>query len=197
MNAQEIIEFLGGAAAISATIAYLGQKAIDGYVAGRIEAYKSELQRIASEHSIRFQKLHGERAEVIKDLYGKLAILDDTLYSTLRGFQAVTDQPLSEKVTRLAEQFNNLREYFLPRRIFFTEDLCVLVDQILEIAKGIFFDITTYPVDPTAEEYRYDREILKERHEFWEKARAAHTSEFAKLKSALEVQFRAILGIEA
>ena len=183
MNAQEIIEFLGGATAISLTVGYLGQKAIDGYVSGRI-----------SEHSIRFQRLHSERAEVIKEFYAKLAVLDDTLYSTLRGFQAVGEPPLTEKVARLSEQFNSLREYFLPRRIFFDEQLCKLIDQVLDIAKGIFFDITTYTVDPTDVEYRYNREVLKERHEFWEKGRAAHASEFAQLKTNLETQFREILG---
>ncbi len=197
MNTQEIIEFLGGATAISLTVGYLGQKAIDGYVSGRIEAYNSELQRIASEHSIRFQKLHSERAEVIKEFYARLATLDETLHSTLRGFQAVGEHPLTEKVGRLAEQFNSLREYFLPRRIFFDEKLCTLIDQTLDISKGIFFDITTYPVDPSADEYRYNREVLKERHEFWEKARAAHAKQFAELKIALETQFRGLLGIEA
>ena len=197
MNAQEIIEFLGGATAISVTIGYLGQKAIDGYVSGRIEAYKSELQRIASEHSIRFQRLHSERAEVIKEFYAKLAVLDDTLYSTLRGFQAVGDTPLTEKVSRLAEQFNSLRDYFLPRRIFFDEQLCKLIDQTLDIAKGIFYDITTYTVEPTDVEYKYNREVLKERHEFWEKARTSHSQEFVELKTKLESQFREIMGIKA
>lgn len=197
MNAQEIIEFLGGATALSLTVGYLGQKAIDGYVSGRIEAYKSELQRITSEHSIRFQKLHTERAEVIKDFYAKLSALDDNLRSTLSGFQALGEQPLTEKVDHLAQHFNALRDYFLPRRVFFDESLCKLIDQTLEIARGIFFDITTYPVDPSADENRYNREVLKERHEFWEKARTAHAHQFAELKIALEAQFRGLLGIKA
>ena len=196
MNPQEIIEFLGGATAIALTVGYLGQKAIEGYVSGRIESYKSELQRITSEHSITFQRLHSERAEVIKEFYAKLAILDDTLYSTLRSFQAVSETPLTEKVSRLAEQFNSLRDYFLPRRIFFDEQLCKLVDQTLDIAKGIFYDITTYTVDPTDVEYKYNRDVLGERHEFWEKARNSHSNEFADLKTKLEGQFREIMGIK-
>jgi hypothetical protein len=145
-----MIEFFVGATAISATIAYLGKKAIEAYLAGRVEAYKSNLEKIANEHSIRFQRLHTERAEVIKDLYGKLAILDDTLYSTLRPFQGVGEPELKAKVSLLAEQFNDLRNYFLPRRIFFEEKVCELIDRILETAKGVFYDITAYPVDPLA-----------------------------------------------
>lgn len=156
----EIIEFLGGATAISLTIAFLGKKAIEAYLAGRVEAYKNNLERIANEHSIRFQRLHAERAEVIKDFYGKLSLLDDTLYSTLRPFQEIGEPELKEKVQRLSEQFNDLRNYFLPKRIFFEEKLCDLIDRILEAAKVVFYDITTLPVDTKDIGYKHDRELL-------------------------------------
>lgn len=197
MQWQEIIEFLGSATAISLTVGYLGKKAIEAYLAGRVEAYKSNLEKLTSEHTIRFQRLHSERAEVIKDLYAKLANLDDTLHSILRPFQAVGEPALAEKVSKLSDQFNDMREYFLPRRIFFEESTCTLIDSIFELAKGVFIDITTYPVDPTAPECRYNREVLKERHEFWDKARTTHSKEIAELKSKLENEFRSILGIKA
>ncbi|WP_296935295.1 hypothetical protein [uncultured Marinobacter sp.] len=194
---QEVINFLGGATAISLTVAFLGKKAIEAFLQGRIESYKKNLERIASENSIRFQRLHSERAEIIKDFYEKLAVLDDTLYSTLRPFQAVGEPELEEKVKELSVQFNDLREYFLPKRIFFENDLCELIDKILETAKGVFFDITTFPVDIKDTHYKYDRGLLKERHEFWEKARNIHNNEIASLKRDLEDEFRQILGIKA
>ena len=197
MQWQEIVEFLGGAAVFGAVIAYLGKASIDAFISGRVEAYKAELQRATTEHSVRFQRLHSERAEVIKEFYAKFARLDDMLYSTLRSFQLVGELSLEEKVSKLSEQFNELRDYFLPRRIFFDEPLCKVIDSTLEIAKGIFYDITTYKVDPTHEEYKFNREVLKVRHEFWEKARATHKAEFAQVKAKLEEQFRAILGIVA
>jgi len=193
----DIIEFLGGATIISLTVAFLGKSAIEAYLAGRVEAYKNNLEKIANEHSIRFHRLHAERAEVIKGIYTKLSFLDDMLYSTLRQFQAVEEPVLKEKVQRLAEQFNDFRTYFLPNRIFFEEKLCLLIDSILDAAKGVFYDITTYPVDTTDLSYKYDRELLKERCAFWEKARNIHKSEIADLKKELEQEFRKILGINA
>ena len=195
MNWQELIEFLGGVTAISLTIGYLGKRAIDGYVSGRLEAYKSDLSRITAEHSVRFQKLHAERAEIIRDFYAKFAKLDDLLTSILRSFQAVEEESLTAKVQRLGNEFNELREYFLARRIFFTPEICASVDSVLESAKGIFYDITTLPIDPTHAEYKSDRGALLERRELWEQARAAHRDEFAKIKAELEKQFRALLGI--
>lgn len=84
----------------------------------------------------------------------------------------------------------------MPRRVFFEEHTCQLVESILSLARGIFFDITTHEVDVTDAEYKYDRGLLKERHEFWEKARNAHNAEFVGLKRSLENEFRKLLGIE-
>lgn len=194
MNWQDLIEFLGGSLAISGTIAFLGKKAIEAYINGRVESYKANLEKIATEHSIRFQSLHSERAQVIKEFYEKLALLDDSLYSTLRRFQAVGEPELKEKVDKLANQFNEIRHYFLPKRIFFENHLCDLIDKILDSAKGVFFDITTYPVDTSDLSYKYDSEVLKERHDFWENARKIHESEISELKKKLEDEFRNILG---
>ena len=197
MDWDALAKFFLGSAFISAALAYVGKRVVDAFFQSRTEVHKSELQRIATEHSIRFQKLHSERGEVIKDLYAKLALLDDQLYSTLRAFQLVGEPPLTEKVSKLATQFNELREYYLPRRIFFTVDVCRLVDEILDTAKGIFFDITTYKVDTKDPEYEFNRDVLKERHEFWEKARNTHKNQFAELKVKLEGEFRVLLGIGA
>ncbi|MDO9180649.1 MAG: hypothetical protein Q7U16_20355 [Agitococcus sp.] len=197
MQWQEIIEFLGGASLFAAVIAYLGKTAVDAFVSGRVEAFKAELQRLTTEHSVRFQRLHSERAEVIKDFYAKLTSLDELLASTLAPFQSAADKPLVEKVQALSVQFNETREYFLPRRVFFEESTCLLVDKVLDLARGIFFNITTLEVDPQHLQYKYDRSVLKDRHEFWENARVVHKNEFVALKHALEDEFRKQLGIGA
>lgn len=197
MQWQEIIEFLGSTTAISLTIGFLGKKAIEAYLVGRIEAYKNNLEKIANEHAVRFQRLHTERAEIVKTFYEKLVFVDDTLHSTLRFFQRVGEPTLEEKVGKLFDQFNDLREYFLPKRIFFEKNTCELIDKILESAKGVFYDITTLPVDPQGSPYKYDRELLKERHDFWEKARGIHNKEISQLKNELEKEFRTILGVNA
>ncbi len=195
MQWQEIIEFLGGASLFAAVIAFLGQKAVDAYVTGRVEAYKGELQRLTAEHAVRFQRLHAERADAVRDLYAQLAELDESLASTLAPFQAAVDIPLSEKILRLSDQFNGLREFFLPRRIYLDEKLCGQIEVVLGFARGIFFDITAYEVEPRHPQYKYNPEILKDRHEFWERARSAHKTDFTALKSALENEFRMLLGI--
>jgi hypothetical protein len=197
MEWQQIVEFLGGATVFGSVIAYLGKTAIDAYVNGRVEAYKADLQRLTTEHSVRFQRLHSERAEVIKELYTKLVQVDESLHSTLRAFQQFGEPALNDKVAQLSVQFNELRSYYLPRRIFFAEPLCTLIDSTLDTAKSIFIDITTYEVDPKSLEYVGDRGALLGRREYWEKARATYKEEFSQVRAHLETQFRVLLGIEA
>ena len=194
---QEIIEFLGGATLFAGVLAYLGQKAVDAYVAGRLEEYKGNLQRTTTEHSIRFQRLHTERAEVIKELYRLLDELDTTLASALARFQSVSDKPLPEKVTELGNRYNNLRTYFNPRQIFLKAEHCELVERILEVARGIYFDVSTFEIDTGHALYQADRGRLLERSGFWEKARTTHEKEFKTLKQSLESEFRSLMGIEA
>ncbi len=178
-----------------AVIAYLGKTGIDAFVSGRIESYKKNLERIAAEHSVRFQRLNAERADIIKTFYEQLSRLDEVLSSTLAPFQSAQDKPLPEKVQLMSKHFNETREYFVPRRVFFDEHTCEQVDRVLAVARGIFFDITAYEIGVQHPQYRYDRGILKDRHEFWEKARASHKSDFSPLKKNLEDQFRSLLGI--
>lgn len=195
MQWNQIIESLGGMAVFGAVAAYLGRIGLDAFVSGRIESYKKNLERIAVEHDVRFKRLHTERADIIKCFYEKLSKLDEVLSSALAPFQLAQDAPLVEKVELMAKHFNETRDYFVPRRIFFDEQTCEQVDRVLNLARGIFYDVTVHEIDVQHPNYKYDRGILIERHDFWEKARASHKNDFSPLKKNLEGQFRKILGI--
>jgi len=65
INWAPIIEFLGGATAISLSLAYLGKRAIDSFALGRLEAYRSELELLSEE---RRDALTRKR-----DVYGRVA----------------------------------------------------------------------------------------------------------------------------
>ena len=69
LDLDAIFKFLGGTAAVTGSFAFLGKIAIESYMAGKLESHKKNLEHIATEHAIRFQQLHTDRAEVIKTLY--------------------------------------------------------------------------------------------------------------------------------
>lgn len=196
MDWEQIIKFLGGTTALTGLFAYLGKKTIETFLAGKLESHKKDLERIATEHTIRFQHLHSERGEVVKSLYDKLVKLDSSLHSTLRRFQAVGESSMVEKVNEVGDNYNSFREYYLPNKIFFEESICKKIEAIIKAAIGAFFDLTTYPVDTSELNSKYHQDVLDERHEFWEKARSVHENEISSLKTDLENEFRLILGIK-
>ncbi len=162
-----------------------------------IEAFKSNLQLATIEHQVRFSKLHDKRAQVIQDLYSKLVALDTVIHSVLKRFQKVGEATLEEKVREYGRLHNELNDFFLPNRIFFSSETCRVIDDLLFLSRDINFDITTYPVDPESSEYKYGpRDLLNERHEYWEKARKAFDTDVKKLMEQLEMQFRSMLGVK-
>lgn len=123
--------------------------------------------------------------------------IDTALYSVLKAFQLVSDKTIEEKVKTLAQKHNDLYFFYLPKKIYFEKDLCKHMDDIILSARDIFIDITTFPINPEDTEYNFNRELLLERHEYWEKARNAHKDEIMPLMEKLEDRFRNILGINA
>jgi hypothetical protein len=162
-----------------------------------IEEFKSSLQVAAIEHQVRFSKLHDKRAQVIQDLYGKLVILDTAMHSVLKRFQQVGETSLEEKVREYGRLHNELNEFFLPNKIFFGNETCRIIDSLLLLSRDTYFDITTYPIDPSSVEYQSGpRELLSERHTYWEKARKVFETDICKLKEQLEAEFRVMLGVK-
>ena len=94
MNWQAVIEFLGGAVAISMLLGYLGKRAIDSYASGRLEAYKSELELLSNE---RLDALTRKR-----DVYVRVAT---KMRVFLRGGKPASDGEKREFLVAFDEAF--------------------------------------------------------------------------------------------
>lgn len=193
---DSLLRFLGGIAGITAFLTFVGRRAVDVFLQSRIEKYKSDLERLAAEHSIRFRRLDAERAEVIKSLYQKLVTLDHCLQSALRFFQSSTEEPLEKKLTRLSNAYNALDACYRSNRIFFEPDTCALMNELMEGARGIFLNITARPANTRDPQHPFHRDILLERHYFWQEARTTYRIDIARLQKSLETRFRELLGID-
>jgi hypothetical protein len=92
-----------------------------------IESLKAELSRVAREHDVVFQRLHGERAEVIKDLYLKVRALSKAAkaYAARQGTTTAEDHDRNRKSVEAAA--DNLNQSMLAARIFLPEDLCARI----------------------------------------------------------------------
>lgn len=202
---EEIVKFLGGLTVVVSAIAWVIQKLITTYLSAKLSEHKSELDKMNIEyknnldktnleHRVRFESLHVERAEVVRETYAKLTELNDNLGSILRKIQMAGEPPMDKKVRLLAESHNNLQDFFRPRRIYFDEETASLLDKILKAVISAHSGITSFPFDPG--EMRGEKVNLKQRANFWDEARNIHENDIGPLKEKLEKTFRELLGVD-
>jgi hypothetical protein len=88
------------------------------------EKLRASLQQTATEHQIRFAKLHEQRAEVVKDLYRRLvhARSDAAIY-------ILGDARNKDLAAETNEKMLELYRFISLNRIYLPESLCELLDQ--------------------------------------------------------------------
>jgi len=137
---------LGGSAMLLAAVAWLLKSALAAWIAKDAERFKAglkadaekemenlkhSLQMIATEHQVRFSKMHERRAGFIEELYKKLTDLN------LHGEQFVItseNNPTPYHAENFREIQEELREVFLfaeQHPIYLPESVCALVDKHL------------------------------------------------------------------
>jgi len=144
----------------------------------------------------KFTHLHHERADVVRELYRHLTELDVALVSTLRRFQNIAEDPLTEKVANLIELHSKLNDFYQLNKIFFSADICARMDNLAKMSRDVCVDITTFPVDPQSDAYKRNRKALFDRRDCWERARNLHENEMSEIRNELEREFRNLLGVD-
>lgn len=188
-------------AAASAVVAFLGKAIINHLLSLDIEKYryelkheadigieqlKSRLQITAQERQIVFSKLHERRALIIAECY---ALLDDAYSAAYRfGGHMVfgglrTQKPVAE------EAYNKCLElslYFRKHKIFFSGELCSVMNEFVELIAEITL------------EFHYAADDPKENKEFREKFESMLPKlmdRVPELKNLMEKDFRNLLGV--
>ncbi|QWH20724.1 hypothetical protein EXW62_27390 (plasmid) [Bacillus mycoides] len=164
------------------------------------EHYKAELQRINNKHQITFSKLHADRAETIKELYRILVKLQESAYDIL-GSQGIVnetidksiDEPtMRELVLKAKNESNDLHEKYKINRIYFSEDICKLIESIIiqmQVIVSYLLD------DPFNNNERELEEVIALQERTEEIVAQRILDEIPKLKKALEDEFRKLLGV--
>jgi hypothetical protein len=116
--------------------------------------------------------------------------------SILKPFQSEGEPGLEEKIKAFVDHFNDFYQFYLGYRIYFLSQICTQIENIALKLREVHIDITTYPLDPKHVEYRMSPDLLKERKEFWEKARETFNDQVEALFRNIEREFRRLLGVE-
>jgi len=194
---NELMQFLGGATLIIGALVYIAKKVVDGFLQSGVATFKANLEKVATENLIKFERLHHERANVVRELYQHLTKLALALSSTLNQGLGAGEKPLPEKVDNLGKLYDKFNGFYQLNKVFFSTDICEKIDNFIKSFWNVYTDITTYKVDIQSAEYKDDRELLKERHDFWEKARKLHENEMSEIRNEIERDFRNLLGVDS
>jgi len=150
-----------------------------------LERYKKELDAKQFEHQTRFSLIHQKRAEVISELYSRLAQSKTRLGELVAIFQP-GGQSLTEKRKITAETYNDACSYFQERRIFLPEEIAENVDALLEAIREAFIEFDTAQMGN--EEYKPDNTGL------WIQSFNKVREKIPPLMKKMEEQFRIEIG---
>lgn len=192
---QELLQFLGGATAISLTISYLGRKAIDSFMLGRIESYKANLEKIATEHSIRFSSLHSKRAEIIAEIYELLSDVENHSRLLATPIREQSEPPREITYQNTATLIYKLHAKYNKTRIYFPQEICDLMDKFIKQSKSPlnFYQIAIQvsKQDPKEQQTELQNDLREKFMAIWEEVE----TNVPIARKAIEQEFRKILGV--
>lgn len=151
---QTILLAFGGNAALLAVLGLLGKSIIEKVLTRdtqrleyelkskadtELEKLRSTLATAATEHQIRFAKLHEQRAEVIAETYSKLRELHTNLGEYVKIFEPAGGLPKEERRHRVGEAHKSFIEYYSRNRIFLSRAAVEKLDAINQKSVKAFY----------------------------------------------------------
>lgn len=186
-NIFSLLQSLGIAGLIVGGAVWLIKRISEQLLFRDLEKFKADLERESFKFRTRFERLHGERAEVIKDIYKKLVKAQRSMHLLVQPFELTGEIPKQEKTKIAAEDANDFIFYYGENKIFLEESLVKEIDKLQKIFQDVWegFQYAQYARD-------YDKDSVQKWHEAWKKI----SEEFPDAKKLIESKFRKILGIE-
>ncbi len=187
----EIIKSLINGSVISLITIYLSKYLIDRFFVRDLEKLKSELAKDLIRHKTQFEKLHIERAEIIKDIYFTFQDITNTLfhfYNKIDGaYKGYNEMPFDNLYSDYDQVVVEFRRKIEKNAIFFNNDL-------VEKMKKITFELQHGPSSAHVASHKVtSEEEIKFKLEEAKKLRNLISGEILK---PLADEFRKILGID-
>lgn len=157
---------------------------------GHLEGVRAGYQRFLDENQIRFSRLHADRAAAIKELYTRVAALENALSVMVHPVQPSSNGIQNTHKQTALKSYTELQNYFCENRIFFSEEDADVIEKLLETAEKVFCDYTTYDQssDTTPRDKEDQRQLRLESYN-------AMCHQFPPLRASLEKHFREALGL--
>lgn len=177
--------------AISLVILGFIAKSLYGQVLSKdLEIHKSSLERVAHEHSVKFESLHAKRAEVISEVYTRIVFAENLSFDMLNVIDNDSELPLGERYKHAKESLSELAAHFEFNRLYFEDKTCKKVDEIIKRMGKVLKDYV--PILKAVE----SEDLNEEHFEVWKHSFNIILKDIPPIKKEIEIQFRTLLGIE-
>jgi len=159
--------------------------------AKEIEQFKHELERVANERRIMFEMLHTQRNEVISELYSRIVEFYDGIDSFVGVILLVeNDEEIEKEAQKLWRKVGAFKSYAEKNRIYFSKEMCALLDQMYDIA-----DEPTSKLMVAAEYQNIDKNGKDNLYNSWQEASKALENEVQEIRQIIENEFRNLIGV--
>jgi hypothetical protein len=156
-----------------------------------VERLRADLQITASEHQIRFARLHEKVAETLAETYARLYKLSETVAAYVSPYEFAGGPTKRVRREAAGEALRELSDYFRPRRLYLPKPLA---DRIYEF-QGRMFELTRkfmVGVEHGGDDRHPDSGI-----DTWVEVATAMREEGGPLFDAIEAEFRSLLGVQS
>jgi len=182
---RQLIGLIVMPSVVVGALAWIIRGVISQGFARDIEKYKAELEQQSFEHRERFSTIHQRRAEVIANLYGKIA-RTKSVTADLVGIFQQGGQSLIEKKQKAAEIYNDMASYFYQNRLFLPKDTAAKAEKLIGTIREVLIEFDTAQMGN--EEYKPDETGL------WREAYERLRDEVPPILEELEEEFKELLG---
>ncbi len=190
MSAIEIIlASIGGTAALVVSLGWLSKSFVTHLLDKDIQQYKFDLKRQLDEHSIRFEKLHQRRDEVIATLYERIVEFYNAIDRFIDFAMLLSAPVLETGKVKLWSAVDSFREYSEKHRIYFSEEICSRLDSLYQAADT---PTTMLMVAIESQASSSDDQPLIDA---WKAAKENLVGDVQAIRRAIETDFRKLLGV--
>jgi len=186
---QDFIVYISSVTIIVAGASWVIRKLIDNFFSHKIEKFKTELEKEHTRYQITYEKLHTERATVIKETYQKLVDVYKAFHSYMNPLQFAGESDIEDKQKNAVEKANDFVMYFDRNRIFFEDSLAERIDKLRDALWDCWADFAL------SKDLRKDRQH-NEGLNMWRKVWDKLNTDVPKIKKEVENEFQKIIGIE-
>jgi hypothetical protein len=172
---------------------YIIQKVFDERASRRLEQLKTDLRLAAFERETRFAKFHERQADVIAELYKRLAQIQSNLRSFAHAIDSDTlNYTKGEKDKAAAESVEAFWDYFQEHRIYLPKTLGERIEQFYQQSTSAYVNLSLADLSQFASDIEPDQEKYREKN--LAEASRILADKISPVRDDIEQELRKLLG---